>query len=300
MIVCGDRLDFTFSENIAKKIGGTLFYPEIVVFPDGEMRVSVHNQLVGKEVLLVKQYQSGDFNSEILKTAFIVDALKRAGAKKIIGFFPYFPYVRSDHQKKTGEAVNLEVIARLFEGAGVNEIITVDPHTAKFSEFFTIPVTVLSTTLLFADEIGKTIKNKPFSLVTPDGGGIRLIQPLADIFRHASIVKISKERYPDGSVLATDVDGPVEKICVIVDDIIATGGTIHEAIKILKKKGAREFYIFATHGVFSKNSSHNLDDSDIKKIFVCDSLIFNSDDIKNIKKITLVELLVSYIKTSSA
>lgn len=300
MIVCGDRLDFKFSESIAKKIGATIFYPEIVVFADGEMRVSIHNGLVGKEVLLIKQYQSGDFNSEILKTAFIIDALKRSGAKKITGFFPYFPYVRSDHQKKTGEAVNLEVIARLFEGAGIDELITVDPHTAKFSEFFTIPVATLSTTLLFAEEIGKALKNKSFSLVTPDGGGIRLIQPLADIFRHAEIVKISKERYPDGSVLATDVDGQVEKICVIVDDIIATGGTIHEAIGILKKKGAREFYIFATHGVFSKNSSYNLDDPDIKKIFVCDSLLFDSDEIKNTKKLTLVDLLVSHIKTSSA
>lgn len=299
MIVCGDRLDFKFSESIAKKIGNSVFYPEVVTFPDGEQRVSIFNSLVGKDVLLIKLYKPGDFNSEILKTAFIIDALRRSGAKRVTGFFPYFPYVRSDHQKKTGEAVNLEVIARLFEGSGVNEIITVDPHTAKFSQFFTIPVTVLSTTLLFADEIGKAIKNKPFSLVSPDGGGIRLIQPLADIFRHAEIVTISKERYPDGSVLATDVEGSVEKICVIVDDIIATGGTMHEAIKILKKKGAGEFYIFATHGVFSKYSSRSLEDRAIKKIFVSDSLVFDRDEIKNITQLSLIDLLTSHIKNTS-
>src|SRR3989344_3022055 len=113
MIVCGDRLDFSFSEEIAKKLGTSIFYPEVVTFPDGEWRVSIFNSLVGKDALLIKLFSPGDINSEIVKTAFIIDALRRAGCKTITGFFPYFPYVRSDHQKKSGEAVNLEVIAHL-------------------------------------------------------------------------------------------------------------------------------------------------------------------------------------------
>lgn len=298
MIVCGDRLNFTFCEDIAKKLDANIFYPEIVSFPDGELRVSIFNQLVGKDVLLIKQFGVKDLHSEIIKTGFIIDALRRAGAEKITGFLPYFPYVRSDHEEKRGEAVNLEVIARFFETSGLDALITIDPHTIKFPEFFTIPVHVLSAISLFAREIGRDIKNTPFSLVSPDSGGIRMIGPLSEIFHHASIVNISKDRFPDGSVEATDIEGKVEKVCVIVDDIIATGGTIKEGVKILKKNGASEFYIFATHAVLSKNSKNNLLDSAIKKIFVSNSLQYEKKEYPFITMLPTTELLITHLDQS--
>lgn len=296
MIICGDRLDFDFSEHIAKNLNVNIFYPEINAFPDSEMRVSIHNSLVGKEVLLVKLFAPGDFNTEIVKCAFIIDALKRSGAKKVTGFLPYFPYVRSDHQKKTGEAVNLEVVARIFEASGLDTLITIDPHTAKFPQFFTIPTHTLSALDIFAREIGKNIKNKPFSIVSPDSGGIRMVGPLSDIFHHASIVTIEKERFSDGSVEANEIKGKVEKICVIVDDIIATGGTIKEAVRILKKNDAEEFYIFATHGVFSNASRANLSDPSIKKIFITDSVSSDKKELKNIQILAITELIASHFR----
>lgn len=297
MIVCGDRHDFRFCEKIAKSIDANIFFPEITTFADGEMKISVHNSLVGQDVLLIKLFGSGDINIEVLKTSFAIDALKRAGAKKITAFLPYFPYVRSDHQKKSGEAVNLEVIAKLFEGSGINRIITIDPHTVKFPEFFTIPISILSTTGLYAAEIGKTIKNRPFSLVSPDSGGLRLIQPLAEIFRHAKIATISKERFGDGSVVANEVEGEVEEICVIVDDIISTGGTIIEAIRILKKHGGHEFHIFATHGVFAKSAGAILNDPSIKSIHITDSVLFEKKEFNNVKILPVHDLVVSHMLT---
>lgn len=295
MIICGDRLDFDFSEQIATNLNANIFYSEITTFPDGEMRVSVNNSLVGKEVLLVKLFSSGDFNAEVLKASFIIDALKRAGAKKVIGFLPYFPYVRSDHQKKTGEAVNLEVIARILEVSGLDELITIDPHTVKFPEFFTIPVRVLSALDLFAREIGKNIKNKPFSIVSPDSGGMRMVGPLSEIFHHAGVVVIEKERFADGSVEAVEIEGKVENICVIFDDIIATGRTIAEAIKILQKKGASEFYVFATHGIFSKDTKQNLKFLSKNNLFVTDSIYHEKNETPS-TALSVIELLTSHLK----
>lgn len=138
MVLFGDELNKSLSEGLAAHLSTPLFYPDITVFPDGERRVRINENVVGQDIVFVKTSAlTPNFDSFILETAFLIDAIKRSGAEKVTGIVPYLPYSRADHVFRSGEAVPLEVVINTLESAGLSKIVFVDPHTIKMPETIT-------------------------------------------------------------------------------------------------------------------------------------------------------------------
>lgn len=273
MIIVGDSLNKGLSESLGQKLDTKVIYPEIIVFPDSEQRVRIPSSISGEKVYLLKSISS-PVDSAVLQLSFIVDALNKNGADKVIGIIPYIPYMRADHMFRTGEAVPLGVIINMVQDSGLAEIIMVDPHSIKIPEMFKIKVHSLSALSMFAQKIKDIEPAKDnITIVSPDMGGIRRLKLLDELLGGVNQVVINKDRnYESGEVRVAEYEGKIAGKCFIVDDIISTGKTINQAIDTLDQNGAQGVYIFATHPVFSESASEILKNSKAKKVFVTDSI----------------------------
>ena len=166
------------AEKVAKNSGLKLSNLEVFVFPDGEKRIRIIDKVLGQDVFVV-QPTSSPTDENYMQLFFIVDALRRSGAKSITAIIPYFGYQRQDHMFRIGEAVSVKVVAKILEGVGINKLLAVDLHSIKIKEAFNIPVVHLSALSVFADFIKqkKWDKNST-TLVSPDMGGVRRIKIL--------------------------------------------------------------------------------------------------------------------------
>ena len=273
MLIVGDSSNKDLSEGIAKNTGFEIIYPEITVFPDSEQRVRINREIAGEKVFLVKSIVS-PVDSAVMQLTFLVDALNKNGADKVIGVIPYIPYMRADHIFRTGEAVPLEVVIKMIQDSGLNEIIMVDPHSVKIPELFSITVHDLSALSLFAKKIREIEPDKKnVTIVSPDMGGIRRLDLLDEMLGGVNKVVINKDRdYQTGAVKVAEFQGEIKGKCFIVDDIISTGKTIAQAVETLVQNKADEVYVFGTHPVFSENAKEILESSKAKKIYVTDSI----------------------------
>jgi len=272
------------AQKIAKDLGLALSNLEIHIFPDGEKRVRVLGKVVNEDCIVV-QPTSPEPDKNYMELFFIVDALRRSGANKIKAVIPYLGYQRQDHVFRIGEAVSLEVIATLLKWGGVDEVISFDLHSIKIPEIFKIKLTHLSALSIFAKEIKKI--GKESVLVSPDMGGIRRIKILSEMLNNMPYAVIEKNRdLATGVITMTGISGKVEKNAIIVDDMISTGSTIVTAANLLKNKGAKNIYVFATHAVFSKDAPNILNNSALQKIFVTDTI-----DIPKEKQFAKLEVL---------
>ncbi len=308
MVLFGDEQNKELSEGLATELKSSLFYPErsertslaypdIVVFPDGERRVRLTEDVVEKDVTFIKTASiTPNVDSFIIETAFLIDAIKRSGANSVTGIIPYTPYSRADHVFRDGEAVPLEVVIHLFEKAGLSKIVFVDPHTIKMPEMFSIDVVNLSALTLFAEEIKKIGFDKDSSvIVSPDMGGLRRMEQLSKMLNNLPFTSIEKDRdYETGKIKASGIHGDVKSTCFIVDDIISSGRTIVQAVDKLKTLGAKRIYVFATHPVMSEKASEILQNSDAEKIYVTDSIpVAKNKRFNKLKILTLSKLIAS-------
>lgn len=258
------------AQKIAKNLGIALSSLEVFIFPDGEKRVRLLDKVAGEDCVIV-QPTSPDPDENYMELFFIVDALKRNGAKSVTAVIPYLGYQRQDHVFREGEAVSLEVIATLLKWGGVDEIIAFDLHSIKIPEIFKIKLNHLSALSLFAQEIKKMGGNTV--LVSPDAGGIRRIKILSGMLNNMPFAVIEKDRdLATGKVTMDRISGDVKENAIIVDDMISTGSTIVTAANLLKNKGAKEIFVFATHAVFSDEAPKILGKSSLRRIFVTDTI----------------------------
>lgn len=272
------------AQKIAEQLGTKLSPLEIHIFPDGEKRVRVLEKVVDENCVVV-QPTSPSPDKNYMELFFIVDALRRSGASKITAVVPYLGYQRQDHIFREGEAVSLEVVATLLKWGGVDEIIAFDLHSIKIPEIFKMKLTHLSALLLFANEIRKI--GPDTVLASPDMGGIRRIKILSAMLDSMPYLTIEKNRdLADGKITMSKINGQVKKNVIIVDDMISTGNTIVAASELLKKNGAENIYVFATHAVFSKDAPKILSTPPIKKVFVTDTI-----DIPKEKRFQKLEIL---------
>ena len=257
---------------------------EIHVFPDGEKRVRVVDRVLDQQCVVI-QSTSIPAADNYMELFFIIDALKRSGAKSVTAVIPYLGYQRQDHIFKDGEAVSLDVVVKALEAAGATKIITFDLHTIKIPELFNIPVTHLSALPLFASKIDKA----GAVLISPDMGGIRRIKIISELLGNMPYATVAKDRDLDsGEVAATKIEGEVSKIAIIVDDMISSGKTITMGAKLLKENGAEEVIAMATHAVFSEGAAKVLQDSVISKVIVTDSIEIAED--KKFEKLEIVSI----------
>lgn len=290
MIFFGDAQNKSLSEALATRLSFPLFYPEVIVFPDGERRVRLTQNVVGKDVVFVKTSSvTQNVDSFIIETTFLIDAIKRSGAKKITGIIPYIPYSRADHVFHDGEAVPLEVVIHLLEKSGLSQIVFVDPHTHKMCEMFAIGVVNLSALSLFAEKIEEIGFDKNCVLVTPDMGGLARVKKLSEFLGNVPYVVLKKERdHVSGKVKVLGTTGKVTDTCFVIDDMISSGGTIVKAVDELTKQGAKRIYVLATHGIFSENATHILQNAKTEKVIVTDSIPVPKE--KQFKKLEVVSL----------
>ena len=276
------------SKEISKKLKLKLINTNIKRFADGEIYIEINENIRGNSVFVI-QSTSNPANDNLMELLLCIDALRRSSAKNITAVIPYFGYARQDRKVAPRTSISAKVVSNLITNAGANRIVTVDLHAGQIQGFFDIPVDNLFTTPLFARYIKKKFKSKNLVCVSPDVGGVQRTRGLATKIK-ADLAIIDKRRPAPGKSQVMNIIGEVKgKNCIIVDDIIDSGGTIVNAVEALKKAGAIDVYVFITHAVLSGEAAEKIKRSKIKKLIITDT-IDNTAKIKNNSKIEVISI----------
>lgn len=241
-------------------------------FANSETYVRIDDNLRNKDVYIMPPSET-NVNDALMEVNLKADAAKRSGAKKVIAVLPNFPYARQERRTEPGEPVSAKVAIDIMKVSGVDEFITIDLHSPAIEGFSSndTPFYHLSSMPVMAEYISKKdIKNA--CIVSPDEGGAKRAKKLANKL-NMETATVQKTRTAHNSATALGLFGNVEgKNCIIYDDIIDTAGTIAEASKMLKSKGAKDIYILATHGLFNKNAAQTLDSAPIKEVITTNTV----------------------------
>ena len=276
------------SKDISKLLKLKLVNTNIKRFADGEIYIEINENIRGNSVFVI-QSTSNPANDNLMELLLVIDALRRSSAKNITAVIPYYGYARQDRKVAPRTSISAKVVANLLTNAGASRILTVDLHAGQIQGFFDMPVDNLYTTPLFAKYIKRKFKNKKLICVSPDVGGVQRTRGLATKIK-AELAIIDKRRPKPGQSQVMNIIGNVKgKTCIIVDDIIDSGGTIVNAVNALKKAGAIEVYVFITHAVLSGEAVAKIKGSKIKKLIITDT-IDNSQRIKNNNKIEVLSI----------
>ena len=269
------RANIPLAKHVADELGMQLGRVDTHVFPDGERRIRIAEPVVDEQVFVL-QTANTPVDSNYMELFFLIDALKRSGAEFVTTIIPYFGYQRQDHVFQDGEAVSLEVIINILEHIGANRVISFDMHSVKIPSLFTIPVTHVSALPLFAAQvIHNGWDRKDTVLVSPDMGGVARIKKLSELLNNMDIASLEKNRNLVSGELSGDaIHGVVtgKKRALLIDDMIATGGTMFLAAERLLQRGITDVYAFATHAVFTEEAAEKMEKSKIKSFFVTDTV----------------------------
>jgi len=288
------------SLRISKYLKNRLVKSSIRKFSDGEIYIEINENIRGNSIFVI-QSVSSPANDNLMELLLCIDALKRSSAKNITAVIPYFGYARQDRKVVPRTSISAKLVSNLITKAGADRVVTIDLHAGQIQGFFDIPVDNLFATPIFARHVRKKIKNKNIICVAPDVGGTERARALGK-FLHAGLAIIDKRRPAPGRSEVMNVIGNVKgKTCIIVDDIIDSGGTIVNAANALTERGAKEVHVYVTHGVLSGKAVQNIKSSKIKRLVITDT-IDNSDRVKgakNIEILTISQLVGEAIKRIS-
>ncbi len=288
------------SEKISKYLKNKLVNSSIRKFSDGEIYIEINENIRGNSIFIIQSISS-PANDNLMELLLCIDALKRSSAKNITAVIPYFGYARQDRKVVPRTSISAKLVSNLITNAGADRIVTVDLHAGQIQGFFDIPVDNLFSTPIFARHIKKKIKGKNLICVAPDVGGVERTRSLGRKL-DVGLAIIDKRRPSPGKSQVMNVIGNVKgKTCIIVDDIIDSGGTIVNAANALIKRGAKEVHVYVTHGVLSGEAVEKINKSKIKNLVVTDT-INNSDKVKksrNIEVLSISNLLAEAMKRIS-
>ena len=276
------------SSKIAKFLKEKLVNSNIRKFKDGEIYVEINENIRGNNIFFI-QSVSSPANDNLMEMLLCIDALKRSSAKNITAVIPYFGYARQDRKVVPRTSISAKLVSNLITKAGADRVVTVDLHAGQIQGFFDIPVDNLFTTPLFARHIKKKIKSKNIICVAPDVGGVERSRALGRIL-NVGLAIVDKRRPKPGQSQVMNVIGDVKgKTCIIVDDIIDSGGTIVNAAKALKQRGAKDVYVYISHGVLSGDAVKSIKNSPIKKLVITDT-INNENKVRSAKNIEILSI----------
>ena len=276
------------SKNIAKYLKSKLVNSSIRKFTDGEIYVEINENIRGNSIFIIQSISS-PANDNLMELLLCVDALKRSSAKNITAVIPYFGYARQDRKVVPRTSISAKLVSNLITKAGADRVVTVDLHAGQIQGFFDIPVDNLFATPIFARHVKKKIKSKKIICVAPDVGGTERARALGKLL-NAGLAIVDKRRPKPGQSQVMNVIGNVkDQTCILVDDIIDSGGTIVNAAKALKERGAKEVYVYITHGVLSGDAVKKIKNSLIKNLVITDT-IDNFEKIKNVKNIEVLPI----------
>ena len=288
------------SKKISKYLKTKLINSSIRKFSDGEIYIEINENIRGNAIFII-QSSSAPANDNLMELLLCIDALKRSSAKNITAVIPYFGYARQDRKVVPRTSISAKLVSNLITKAGADRIVTVDLHAGQIQGFFDIPVDNLFATPIFARHIKKNLKTKNLVCVAPDVGGTERARALGKML-DVGLAIVDKRRPAPGKSQVMNIVGNVKgKTCIIVDDIIDSGGTIVNAAKALVDRGAKEVHVYVTHGVLSGGAIEKIKNSKIKKLILTDT-IDNEQKVKkasNIQVLTISNLMAEAIKRIS-
>ena len=296
LMLFGGRSHPALAEAVAAELDVPLTPTAAYDFANGEIFVRFKESVRGADAFVI-QAHTAPINQWIMEQLLMVDALKRASAKRITVVVPFYGYARQDKKHRGREPISARLMADLFKTAGADRMITVDLHTAQIQGFFDGPVDHLFALPLLAEHIQERLAGQPITVISPDAGRVRVAERWTDVLG-APLAIIHKRRDPDvpNQVKVTEVVGDVEgRVCVVVDDMIDTGGTIVKAAETLLEQGAKEVVVAATHGILSDPATERLAGSPISEVVVTDSLPIDVD-LDKLTVLPIAPLLATAIK----
>ena len=276
------------SKKIAKFLKSKLVNSSIRKFSDGEIYTEINENIRGNSIFIIQSISS-PANDNLMELLLCIDALKRSSAKNITAVIPYFGYARQDRKVVPRTSISAKLVSNLITKAGADRVVTVDLHAGQIQGFFDLPVDNLFSTPIFARHVKKKIKSKNLICVAPDVGGTERARALGKLL-NLGLAIVDKRRPKPGQSQVMNVIGNVkDKTCIIVDDIIDSGGTIIHAAKALKDRGAKEVYVYITHGVLSGDAVKKIKNSVIKNLVITDT-IDNLEKVKSAKNIEVLSI----------
>jgi ribose-phosphate pyrophosphokinase len=273
LVLLTGRAHQGLATEVASQLGTDLCPVDAYEFANGEIFVRFKESVRGCDAFVMQSHTS-PINTWIMEQLIMIDALKRASAKRITVIAPFYGYARQDKKHRGREPISARLMADLFVAAGADRLITVDLHTSQIQGFFDGPVDHLFALPLLADHIAARVDLDRVTVVSPDAGRVRVAEKWTDILG-APLAIIHKRRDPDtpNEVRVFEVVGDVkDRICIVVDDMIDTGGTIVKAADTLFDNGAAEVIVAATHGILSEPAAQRLQDSRISEVVVTNTL----------------------------
>lgn len=279
-IISGNS-NIPLAKSICEKLNTQLSDTVVSHFKDGEVSLNIANSIRGADVFVI-QPTSAPVNDNLMELLILIDALKRASAGRINAVIPYYGYARQDRKAKAREPITAKLVADLLTVAGADRVVTMDLHAGQIQGFFDIPLDHLSALEKLADHFRPIVeKDEDFVVVSPDLGGVTRTRKFANYLKlPIAIIEKLRPRPNENEVM--NVIGDIEgKNIILVDDMIDTGGTICKAAEVLKKRGAKDVYGAATHGVLSADAVDRIDSSVMKKFIITDTIFQPEKNLQN-------------------
>jgi len=285
LAIFSGNANFDLAKDICKNLSVKLQDAFVGRFSEGEIRVKINENVRGKDVFII-QPTCPPSNDNLMELLIMIDALRRASAQRITAVIPYFGYARQDRKDQPRVPITAKLVANLLTVAGASRVLTMDLHAGQIQGFFDIPVDHLFSVGVFVDYFSK-MKIKDLITVSPDVGSIKMARAYAKRVS-AGLAIIDKRRVSPEKAEAMHIMGEVEdKNVIIVDDMIATGSSLIEAVEALKKARAKTIYAAITHGVLSGPAIERIDQCEgLEKLLITDSIPLSAD-----KKHAKVEVL---------
>ena len=268
-------------------------------FADGEILIEPQESVRGKHVFII-QSTCGPVNENLMEVLICLDAVKRASCKEVTCVMPYFGYARQDRKAKARQPISARLVADLLTAAGADRVVAVDLHASQIQGFFKIPTDNLTAMDLLAQYFRK--KNlKEVVVVSPDHGGVTRARKLADGIANSSIAIVDKRRSKPNVAEAMNLIGNVDGMdCIIVDDLVDTGGSLLGCINMLREHGAKDIYCAAVHGVFSNGAIERIAKSGVKEFVITNTIERTMEELKEVPNLTMLSVGLLLAKSIEA
>lgn len=261
----------SLAKKIANYLNTDLVNAEIKRFSDNEVFVEVKENVRGEDVFVV-QSTSFPANDNIMELLITIDTLRRASAKRITAVIPYFGYARQDRKVGPRTPISAKLVANVITSAGADRVLTLDLHAGQIQGFFDIPLDNLFAAPIFAKDIQENFKDNHTVIVSPDVGGLVRARIIASKI-NAELAIVDKRRPKAGVSEVMNIIGEVkDKNCIIIDDMVDSGGTLCNAAEALLKRGAKSVLAYITHGVLSGQAFERISNSKLEKLVITDSI----------------------------
>jgi ribose-phosphate pyrophosphokinase len=290
LVLLSGRAYPQLAEQIASEMGVTLMPTTARDFANGETFIKPDESVRGTDAFVIQSFTT-PINEWVMESLILVDALKRASAKRITVVMPFYPYARQDKKHRGREPISARLIADLYKTAGADRLMAIDLHTAQIQGFFDGPVDHLFALPLLARYVHDKYGSEHVTVVSPDTGRVRVAEQWADELGGRPIAFVHKTRDPNVATqaVANRVVGDVAgRVCLLIDDMIDTGGSIVKAAELLFANGATDVIIAATHGIFSGNATDSLKNCRVSEVIVTNSLPITPD--KQFDKLTVLSI----------